>query len=66
MNWDMIKGQWHQMKGAVKAKWGEITDDEADKADGDREKMVGLVQKKYGVARDEAERQVDEWSKQLS
>lgn len=66
MNWDMIKGQWTQMKGAAKAKWGEITDDEADKAEGDRDKMIGLIQKKYGVARDEAERQVDEWSKQLS
>ena len=66
MNWDTIKGQWNQMKGAAKAKWGEITDDEAEKAEGNRDKMIGLVQKKYGVAREEAERQVDEWSKQLS
>lgn len=65
MNWDMIKGQWKQMKGSVQTKWGEITDDEADKVEGDRERLIGLVQEKYGMARDEAERQVDDWSRSV-
>ncbi|MCG6898223.1 MAG: CsbD family protein [Thiocapsa sp.] len=63
MNWDEIKGQWHQIKGAIRAKWGELTDDEIEELDGNREKMVGKIQEKYGVAKDEAEKQVDEWTK---
>jgi uncharacterized protein YjbJ (UPF0337 family) len=63
MNWDEIKGKWHQVKGSIRAKWGELTDDEIEELDGNREKMVGKIQEKYGVAKDEAEKQVDEWTK---
>ncbi|MGZ2256828.1 CsbD family protein [Roseobacter sp. A03A-229] len=59
MNWDIIKGNWKQMKGEVKSKWGELTDDEIDQAEGDRERLSGLIQERYGVAKDEAERQID-------
>lgn len=62
MNWDIIKGNWKQLKGDVKSKWGELTDDEVDKAEGDREKLAGLIQERYGVAKDEAERQIDEFA----
>ncbi|WP_299830177.1 CsbD family protein [uncultured Roseobacter sp.] len=61
MNWDIIKGNWKQMKGQVQSKWGELTDDEIDQAEGDRERFVGLIQERYGVAKDEAERQIDEF-----
>ncbi|WP_299777987.1 CsbD family protein [uncultured Roseobacter sp.] len=61
MNWDIIKGNWKQMKGQVQSKWGELTDDEIDQAEGDRERLVGLIQERYGVAKDEAERQIDEF-----
>ena len=61
MNWDQIKGKWSQMQGAVRSKWGELTDDEVAEAAGERDRMVGLIQEKYGVAKEEAERQVDEW-----
>jgi uncharacterized protein YjbJ (UPF0337 family) len=63
MNWDQIKGKWHEVKGSIRAKWGELTDDEVEQLDGNREKMVGTIQQKYGVAKEEAEKQVDEWAK---
>jgi len=63
VNWDEIKGKWHQFQGSIRAKWGELTDDEIAEMDGNREKMVGKIQEKYGVAKDEAEKQVDEWTK---
>jgi uncharacterized protein YjbJ (UPF0337 family) len=55
MNWDQIKGKWHEIKGSVRAKWGELTDDGIEELDGNREKMVGKIQQKYGVAKEEAE-----------
>jgi uncharacterized protein YjbJ (UPF0337 family) len=63
MNWDQIKGKWHEIKGSIRAKWGELTDDEIEELDGNREKMVGKIQQKYGIAKEEAEKQVDEWTK---
>ncbi len=66
MNWDQIKGKWHQLKGSARAKWGELTDDELEQLEGNREKMVGKIQEKYGVAREEAEQQVDDWLKSHS
>lgn len=62
MNWDRVKGNWNQMTGSAKAKWGEISDDELTRIGGEREKLVGKVQEKYGLARDAAEKQVDEWA----
>lgn len=61
MNWDQIEGKWTQFKGSAKEKWGELTDDELDQAAGKRDKLVGLVQEKYGKAREEAEKVVDDW-----
>ena len=62
MNWDIIKGKWKQATGSAKSKWGELTDDDLQQVDGEREKLVGKVQEKYGLARDEAEKQVDDWA----
>ncbi len=62
MNWDRVKGNWKQVTGSVKSKWGEISDDELTQIGGEREKLVGKVQEKYGLARDAAEKQVDEWA----
>ncbi|EAU46392.1 MULTISPECIES: CsbD family protein [Salipiger] len=61
MNWDVIQGKWKQLKGEAKSKWGELTDDDLDRAEGDRDKLVGVVQERYGLAKDEAEREVDEF-----
>lgn len=63
MNWDQVEGNWKQLRGKAQAKWGDITDDEWDQAEGRRKELVGLVQEKHGKARDEAEREVDDWLK---
>ncbi|MAQ37462.1 general stress protein CsbD [Thioclava sediminum] len=62
MNWDQIKGSWKEMKGKARENWGELTDDELEEAAGHREQMVGLIQKKYGKTKEDAEREVDTWS----
>jgi len=58
MNWDILKGDWKQMRGKVKEQWGRLTDDDLDRIEGKRDQLVGVVQKKYGIARDEAEQQL--------
>ena len=62
MNWDRIEGNWKQFKGQVKEQWGKLTDDDFDKAAGRREQLAGRIQERYGVAKDEAERQIDAWA----
>lgn len=62
MNWDQMKGNWKQMRGQVKQKWGKLTDDDLDLIDGKRLELAGRLQERYGIAKDEAERQIDEWS----
>ncbi len=62
MNWDTIKGNWKQMTGEAKSQWGKLTDDDVQQAAGERDKLVGKVQERYGLAKDEAERQVDEFA----
>ena len=59
MNTDILQGKWHQLKGSVKAQWGKLTDDELDQVDGNAEKLVGLVQERYGYAKQRAEQEVD-------
>ncbi|WP_227267533.1 CsbD family protein [Roseobacter weihaiensis] len=59
MNWDIIKGNWSQLTGEVKSTWGKLTDDEIDQAAGEREKLSGLIQEKYGMLREDAEREID-------
>lgn len=63
MNWDQIKGNWKQMKGHVKSQWGQLTDDDLTRAEGDRDVLVGRIQERYGIAKEEAQRQVDDWSR---
>jgi uncharacterized protein YjbJ (UPF0337 family) len=65
MNWDTVKGKWTQAVGSAKSKWGELTDDDLQQVDGERDKLVGKVQERYGIAKAEAERQVDEWAEKV-
>jgi uncharacterized protein YjbJ (UPF0337 family) len=65
MNWDIVQGKWKQMTGAAKENWGKLTDDDLDQAAGQRDKLIGKIQEKYGIAKDEAEKQVDAWSSKL-
>ena len=61
MNEDTIGGNWKQFKGKVKEQWGKITDDDLDVIAGKRDQMVGRMQERYGIARDEAEKQLTDW-----
>jgi uncharacterized protein YjbJ (UPF0337 family) len=61
MNWDRIEGNWKQFKGQARQQWGKLTDDELEQIKGHREELVGRIQERYGIARDEAERQVRAW-----
>lgn len=66
MNWDIVKGNWNEWKGKAQQEWGKLTDDDLARADGDREELKGLLQQKYGMAKDEAETKIDQWMKQAS
>jgi uncharacterized protein YjbJ (UPF0337 family) len=65
MNEDKVKGQWKQLAGKAKAKWGKLTDDDLKVSEGNSEYLAGKIQERYGVARDEAKKQVKEFSSQL-
>jgi len=60
MNWDRIKGNWKQFKGAIQEKWGKLTDNELDEIDGRREQFLGKLQERYGLVKEEAEKQIEE------
>lgn len=66
MNWDQIKGKWTQFKGKAKEQWGNLTDDDLDRIEGNRDQLLGRIQERYGIAKEEAERQVDDWSRSIS
>ena len=61
MNWDQIEGKWKEMKGNVRAKWGELTDDEIEEVQGDREALEGKIQQKYGKSKEEAKKEVNDF-----
>jgi uncharacterized protein YjbJ (UPF0337 family) len=63
MNWDQIQGNWMQFKGKVRQKWGQLTDDDLDRIEGRQEELAGLIQERYGKTREEAQREIDEWSR---
>jgi uncharacterized protein YjbJ (UPF0337 family) len=65
MNWDQIEGQWKQLGGQVKSKWAKLTDDDIGTLHAKKDELVGKIQERYGVMKDEAERQVDQWIKEL-
>jgi uncharacterized protein YjbJ (UPF0337 family) len=62
MNWDVIKGDWTQVKGKAREKWGKLTDDDLDQMHGNYEQFVGKLQEKYGWSKDEAEKSAKEFS----
>ena len=66
MNEDIIKGKWQEIKGAIQKKCGKITDDDIAEINGSREKLSGKIQKNYGLARDEVEKQMKEWEKDIA
>ena len=63
MDKDRMEGNWKQVKGTIKEKWGKLTDDDLTVIEGNREQLAGKIQERYGIAKDEAKKQVDEWQR---
>ena len=61
MNWDQIEGTRKQMQGSAKQQWGKLTDDDLTMINGQRDKLIGKLQERYGYAREEAQKRADEW-----
>jgi uncharacterized protein YjbJ (UPF0337 family) len=66
MNWDQIAGEWKQIQAQLKSKWSKLTDDDLKNLGAKKDLLVGKIQKRYGILKDEAERQVDEWVSSVS
>ena len=66
MNRDELQGKWHQLKGAAKAQWGKLTNDDLDEIDGNVERLIGIVQERYGYARDRAAKEVEDFRRRQS
>jgi uncharacterized protein YjbJ (UPF0337 family) len=62
MNWDQIEGKWKQAKGVIKQKWGKLTDDDLDMIAGKKDQLVGKIQERYGISREEAKKEVDSYN----
>jgi uncharacterized protein YjbJ (UPF0337 family) len=65
MNWDELEGKWKQITGSVRSRWGKLTDDDVHLIGGKKDQLIGKVQERYGIQKDEAERQVDDWNRTL-
>ena len=63
MNWDQIEGQWKQSSGKIQEKWGKLTDDDLAAINGKKEQLVGKIQQRYGIAKDAAEKQIDDFTR---
>jgi uncharacterized protein YjbJ (UPF0337 family) len=61
MDWNRIEGNWKQVKGRVKEKWGKLSDDDLVTINGKRDQLEGLIQQRYGIARDQARKDIDAW-----
>lgn len=66
MNEDTIKGRWKQLRGKLKSRWGKLTDDDLQVADGNTEYLAGKLQERYGIAKDAADKQVREFGEGLT
>jgi uncharacterized protein YjbJ (UPF0337 family) len=62
MDWNRVEGNWKQLKGKAKQQWGRLTDDDLTTSAGRREELAGRIQERYGLAKDAAQKQVDEWA----
>jgi uncharacterized protein YjbJ (UPF0337 family) len=63
MNWDIIEGNWKQIKGKFQSQWGELTDQHLDQIKGKRDILAGKIQETYGLSKDEAEKQINDFEK---
>ncbi len=65
MNWDVIEGRWDQIKGELKGQWAKLTDDDVAKMGAKKDQLIGKLQERYGIVKDDAEKQIDGWLKKL-
>jgi uncharacterized protein YjbJ (UPF0337 family) len=65
MNWDQIKADWREVRGKARVAWGKLTDDDLEQIRGNRDQLVAALQRRYGVAKENAQRQVSEWTAKL-
>ena len=65
MNWEQVEGKWKQYTGKMKEKWGKLTDDDLQQIAGKRDQLAGKLQERYGIAKEAAEKQIDEFSRSL-
>jgi uncharacterized protein YjbJ (UPF0337 family) len=65
MNWDKVEGNWKKLKGKAKETWGTLTDDDLDQVAGQKDQLIGKIQERKGIARDQAEREVDDWARRM-
>ncbi len=63
--WEQVAGKWKQFSGEVKKQWGKLTDDELMQVNGSRDVLAGKLQEKYGIAKEQANKQIDEWASKL-
>jgi len=66
MNWDQVQGTWKQHKGKIMSNWGKLTDDDVASINGKRAELLGLLQSRYGHAKEQAELEIDKWIEQLN
>jgi uncharacterized protein YjbJ (UPF0337 family) len=66
MNWDIVEGKWGQLKGSIKEQWGKLTDDELTEIAGNRDKMAGKLQERYGWTKEEADDKLNEFFRDKS
>lgn len=65
MNWDLVAGNWKQLKGRVKERWGKLTDQDLTAIEGKREQLLGKLQERYGIAKEEAEAELKRFSNEV-
>jgi uncharacterized protein YjbJ (UPF0337 family) len=66
MDWNRIEGNWKQTKGKIKEKWGQLTEDDLTQVNGKRDQLEGMIQERYGIAKDRARKDIDDWLKSLN
>jgi len=65
MNWDRVEGNWKQFRGRIQEQWGKLTNDDLDEIEGRRDQLAGRLQEAYGITKDEAEKRISQWEKNL-
>jgi uncharacterized protein YjbJ (UPF0337 family) len=61
MNWDIVEGKWNEIKGTLRDKWGKLTDSDVEQIGGKKDRLIGLLQQRYGYDKDQAEREADQF-----